>query len=293
MATSDGRLAFAISYFDRDITASTLVNSGTFGIETARAGFAVRFQDLIVYNETNGNVGFQETDQVVRIIDLDTLTRPAAVAAGWGFNVATNTRTFGDGNNVHVLNLRTVNNALALRVFAGDHPFRVDGNRVKPDELKISFMINGSSPAIPPLASGLRVALRAVVIAGTSRRTIDGTASTELAVSGDRVVSTAFNWAKQVNVTSNGNRVTANVHTEIVATYENATLTSDFASSFTATRLVWSLAYDYDVGNRVIEWDPAAAAAVDYAALDSAGVALSQPVVLAVLALLATFFFLL
>lgn len=149
-------------------------------------------------------------------------------------------------------------------------PFRVDGNRVRPDDVKITFVVNTTRIA-NFVSSGYKIALRAVVISATSRYSNDGTDSQELSISGDAMVKTGFNWAKSVNLTGAGlAKVQAAVVTEINAQYSNSTILNGFSANYTATRVTWSLATDAaTLVNRSIEWDPAAAAAVDYAALDS------------------------
>jgi hypothetical protein len=83
-------------------------------------------------------------------------------------------------------------------------------------------------------------------------------------------VKTAFNWAKSVNVTGAGlARVQAAVITDINNQYSNSTVLGGFSANYTATRLTWSFAPSVDYGGRVLEWDPAAAANVDYSALDA------------------------
>lgn len=119
VASADGRLAFGFSYFDKDITAMTNLDaSTTFGLEAARAGFVVRFQSLIVYQESNGQAGFQDSDTVINSYNFDDLPR---IAAPWAFNVDTNTaRTLADGNAFRAVTIRSTNGVFAMRAFVGD-----------------------------------------------------------------------------------------------------------------------------------------------------------------------------
>lgn len=121
VATADGRLAFALSYFDRELTATsnTLDSTTTYGLESARAGFAVRFEHIVVYQEANSVTGFQEgADTVIASYDLTNLP---PVAAPWSFSVDTPAvRTLPDGNTVRSLTIRSTNGVFALRGYVGE-----------------------------------------------------------------------------------------------------------------------------------------------------------------------------
>lgn len=288
VATADQRLAFGLSYFDKDIqTTTNLDSANTFSVDTARAGFVVRFQQFIVYNETNGTPGFQEGgDAIIRAVDFDDIARLGQAAAGWTFTVNAGVRDIGNNDNVRFVTVKSTNGIFAMRAFAGDRPFRVDGNRVRPDDVKISFAVNTS--AIPNFdQTSYKIAIRAVIISATTRKQVDNTDGTaEVDAGGDAVASVKFNWAKTVNVTANAQRVSASVVTDIVASYANSTILAGFSSSFTATRLTWSLATDANIVGKRLEWDPAAAATVDYTALDGAASAAPATVVSFVFAIL-------
>jgi hypothetical protein len=121
VATADGRLAFSLGYFDKDITANTntLDSTTTYGLDAARAGFAVRFEHIIVYQESNSVPGFQQgNDTVIATYDLSDLPR---VAAPWAFTVDTPAaRTLPDGNTIRSVTIRSTNGIFALRGFVGD-----------------------------------------------------------------------------------------------------------------------------------------------------------------------------
>lgn len=175
--------------------------------------------------------------------------------------------------------------------------FHVDGNRVRPDDLKITFAFNTS--VFQNWQDTWKLAIRAVVISATARtESTIGTNTSSIDVSGDSIVKTGFNWAKSVNITRNGERIVSSVlhHTEMSYTADNVKILAGL-SGYTATRVTFSLGYDHgNLTGRVVEWDPAAAVEVDYAALDASATPASastlafQPLLVALFAVVAVFF---